>query len=142
MTSTPDPNVILRRDGLDAYGIFLNYVMYEQSTGVLEQEFRYFVANNIFCKYARMSGNKRAAWNTYKAADHDAALNMLRDSIAALPVNCEQMHDALIVELTEADLDNLIKAEAPVARFAGSDAVQKVLGKINDETWRPGGWAA
>jgi hypothetical protein len=142
MTTVPDPQIIQRRDGLDAYGIFLNYVMYNASTGALEQEFRYFVADDIVCKYARMSGNKRAAWNTYKTADHDAAIDMLRKAIEALPVNTEQLHDALIVELTEADIDNLRKAEAPVARFAGSDAVQKVLGKVNDETWKPAGWTA
>lgn len=142
MTTTPDPQIVRRRDGLDAYGIFLNYVMYNPSTGVLEQEFRYFVADDIVCKYARMSGNKRAAWNTYKTSDHAAALEMLREAIKALPQNCEQLHDALIVELTEADLDNLRKAEAPVARFAGSDQVQKVLGKVDDEKWRPKGWAA
>ena len=136
-----DPHIIARRDGLDAYGIFLNYIMFNPTTGVLEQEFRYFVANDILCKYARMSGNKRAAWNTYKTTDHEAALDMLRKAIEALPHNTEQLHNALIVELTEADIDNLAKAEAPVARFAGSDAVQKVFGKVNDETWRPTGWA-
>jgi hypothetical protein len=138
--TTTDPQIINRRDGLDAYGIFLNYVMYRQDTGALEQEFRYFVAGDIVCKYARTNGNKRAAWNTYKTADHDAALEMLHKAIESLPINTEMLHLPLIVELTEADLDNLRKGEAPVARFAGSDAVQKVLGKINDDTWLPKAW--
>ena len=140
MTSTPDPQIINRRDGLDAYGIFLNYVMFHPTTGALEQEFRYFVAGDIVCKYARINGNKRAAWNAYKTPDHDAALDMLRRAVEALPSNTEQLHLPLIVELTEADLDNLRKGEPPVARFAGSDAVQKVLGKVNDETWLPKAW--
>ena len=137
---TTDPQIINRRDGLDAFGIFVNYVMHHPETGELQQEFRYFVANDIVCKYARLKGNKRAAWNTYKVADHAAALEMLHKAVEALPENTVQLHLPLIVELTEADLDNLLKAEAPVARFAGSDAVQKVLGKIDDDTWVPKGW--
>jgi hypothetical protein len=137
-----DPQIITRRDGVDAYGLYLDYVMYNPDNGQLQQQLRYFLADNILSKYARVSGTKRAAWNTYTCGSHEAAKEMLAKAIEALPVNTVEIHTPLIVELTGSEVAASTKGEAPAARFAGTAAVQAATGKIDDTTWRPKGWTA
>jgi hypothetical protein len=137
-----DPQLVPRRegDGTDAYGLFLDFIVYDAS-GLLRQE-RYFLADNILCKYVRQKGNARAAWRPFPLPSHDDARTLLLRNVMQYGKEdkgerIEMVHQPLIVELTPTDIDALKRHEAPGARFAATDAITKAAGKIDDATWAP-----
>jgi hypothetical protein len=140
--ATTDPQIVNKRsDGIDAYGLYVDYIVYSAGSGRLIQQERYFLVDNLLCKYVRTRGNKRAAWRSFPLPTHDEGRALLRKNVNRYLVSAsygiEMVYKPLLVELTSTDMDAVKKNEAPGARFDGTRVSEKMAGKIDDETWSP-----
>lgn len=137
-TTIPDNQIISKRDGVGAYGLYVDYVIYSSGdpANLLRQE-RRFLVQNLLCVYSRTSGDKRAAWRVYSFPDHDNARKALTDNMERHKDRTEVQYQPLLVEMTESDMDAIAKGETPYGRFGGVVATEKAVGKIDDKTWHP-----
>jgi hypothetical protein len=129
-------------EGTGAFGLFVNFVVYNAEGGELIREERYFLADKILCKYVRLYGNARAAWRAFPLPTHDDARKLLMRNIQKYATNLagervEMVNMPLVVELTGTDLAAMEKHQPPYARFTATDATVKAVGKIDDATWKP-----
>lgn len=136
-----DPQIIRKRSGgVDAYGLYMDIIVYNQSTHMLVRQERFFIVNRMLCRYTRTAGYKRAGW---KATIHETgndAVKWLTDHLKDLEQGAwgvEMLGLPYLVELTAADVGAIKKGEAPYARFAGTVALDASVGKVNDDTWTP-----
>lgn len=134
MITTPD--TIHKRDGVNAYGLYFDYVIYHPGNLTLLRQERRFLVKNLLCVYGRMAGDKRAAWRVYPYATHDAARDALVKHLERITVAAVLLHKPLLVEMTASDMEAVNKGEAPYGRFGGVVATEKAIGKIDDITWR------
>lgn len=143
MSKTPDSTIVPKKgeSGADAYGLYIDYVVYSAESGRLIRQERYFLADNLLCKYVRERGNARAAWRAFPLPNHDDARDLLIRNIerykASPELGVEMRHKPLVVELSPTDCECVKKHEPPYARFDGNRIIERALGKLDDETWTP-----
>jgi hypothetical protein len=142
MAKKPDEQIIEKKQGgTGAFGLYFDVVVYNQETGVLTRQERFFLHDNVMCRYQRVFGNKRAAWKARAFPSVEEARAWLRTYTANLEASTtygvEMQFKPLVIELTTTDVEALGKVTPPYARFAGTLACEKVTGKIDDEKWRP-----
>lgn len=134
-----DPQVILRRGktGTGAFGLYIDLAVFSLATGRLARQERFFLAGKQLCKYSRPRGKKRASWRSFPLTTHgdarDVLLKNLRRYEGSSVMGVQLLHTPLLVELTSVDVDALSKSEAPAARHEGKRAVEKAIGKLDDE---------
>jgi hypothetical protein len=130
--------IITKKDGVGAYGLFVDYIWYNVEDGALLREERRFLASNLICFYSRAKGDKRAAWKVAKYDDHDAARAALLTNLERTVTNCgvEMIGHPLLIELAATDVLSIEKNEAPYARHTGTTVIEKEFGKLNDDTWK------
>lgn len=140
-----DPQVVLRRGGAgtNAFGLYLDYVVFDPTNGSFVRQERYFLVDNMLCKYIRTKGNKRAAWKPFPLPDHDEARRLLERNLKRYQresdtVSIEMQHVPLLVELSSVDIAAIKKQESPMARHEGTRVTEKAVGKVDDDTWKAG----
>lgn len=136
--------IVTRRNdgGTNAFGIYVDYIVYSKTTKNLLRQERFFLAQNMLCKYVRQAGNKRAAWRSFPLPSHDEARKLLirnlnRYNKDDAMFGVEMLHEPVLVELATTDIEAIKKSEPPYARFDGTRVVEKHVGKIDDATWAP-----
>jgi hypothetical protein len=139
-----DRSVVLKKNGgTGAFGFYVDYILYAKSTNKLIRQDRFFLAENLLCRYSRKAGEKRAAWRAENYAAPAAARAALikevehRGSYSGYG-GLEIVHQPLVIELTVADLEAIRNGGMPEARFTGTITVEKAVGKVDDVTWAPG----
>lgn len=142
-----DPQVVLRRSnaGVGAFGLYVDYIVYERVTGKLARQERFFLVGHLLCKYVRTSGNSRAAWKAFPLPDHGEARALLLRNLSRYEKDVmhdvQMVHRPLVVELTSVDIDAIKKHEPPMARHEGGRVTERAVGKIDDETWLAVGYS-
>lgn len=140
-----DQQIIHKRSGgVDAYGLYLDLVVYDTASKKLARQERFFIVNRMVCRYVRTVGYKRAAWKAKVYENGDEAVKWLSQYLTDLESSewgVELVGKPYLVELTAADVEAIKKGETPYARFAGTVALDSTVGKVNDD-WVPGSTAA
>lgn len=132
MAKTDDPNVVTKRNGVDAFGLYVDYVRLDLEGKLITQE-RCFLSLNMLCTYSREKGNRRGVWETKVFPNHEKARAAL---VAKMTEDATQavMTDApKLVELVANDIQQISNGEAPHSRHAGAVATERNTGKVDDE---------
>lgn len=135
-----DKNIVTKRDGVGAYGLYVDYVIHTPSTGQLLRQERRFLVKNLLCVYSRTRGDKRAAWRVYSYPDHQHARDAFIANLERAKSDVTLIHTPLVVEMSESDMESVAKLEAPYGRFNGSVATERAVGKLDDVTWKAPGY--
>ena len=135
--------VINKKDGVDTYALYLDYVWFSTVDGGLLREERRLLVKNLVCFYSRAKGDKRASWKVAKYDDHDQAREALMKNLGREVSNCgvQLIGKPLIVELTTTDVEAVEKNEAPYTRHTGNSVIERECGKIDDDEWKAEGFA-
>jgi hypothetical protein len=129
-----------RHDGIDAYGLHIEYLRFYRESMKLHSQVQVFLTGNNVYVYQRAKGSKKARWSGLQYADHAAAREQVRtllaksesDSIGAVVRGVPTL-----VQLTESDIESIKNGQKPSARYDGGTRNNRLFGKIDDETWVP-----
>lgn len=125
-----DENVVTKKNGVDAYGLLIDYLCLDGEGKLVTQE-RAFLAQNMLCTYSRAKDNKRAAWEAQVYPTHEKAREALLAQVA-FHGSAVMTDDPVVVELTATDISSINNGEAPPSRHAGVVAIEKKTGKVDD----------
>src|SRR5690606_2127401 len=110
--------IVTRRNdgGTNAFGIYVDYIVYSKTAKKLLRQERFFLAQNMLCKYVRQAGNKRAAWRSFPLPSHDEARKLLirnlnRYNKDDAMFGVEMLHEPVLVELATTDIEAIKKSE-------------------------------
>lgn len=125
-----DENVVNKKNGVDAYGLLIDYLRLDDEGKLVTQE-RCFLAQNMLCTYSRAKDNKRAPWEAQTFKSHEEAREALLARVA-FDGAAIMTADPVMVELTATDIQSIKNGEAPPSRHAGVVATEKKSGKVDD----------
>ena len=126
-----------REDGSGQYGFYLVVLLFDNATGRLQTEERYFVARSMLCKYTRDVGDESAAWNGYPLADYASSRELLEMCLQRHSENSSLqvfISAPILVELTRTDIEAIDEAKQPYSRFDGARSFEHTFGKVEDST--------
>lgn len=127
-----DENVVEKKNGVGAFGLSIDYVRVDDEGHLVTQE-RMFLAGNMVCTYSRERGSKRAPWEIQTYPDHDKAREATLAKVAFDGKHAIMSADPVVVELTATDIQQINNGEAPHSRHAGVVAIEKKIGKVDDD---------
>lgn len=139
-TSPRKKDTITKRNGVDAYGLQIEFIRYGKETGRLISQVQAFLALNTLFVYERANGAKTARWQSKTYDDHFAARTALRGLVelaADGDQRIETIGNPVLVQLTETDVTAIKEGLKPTVRFDAGLRNVRLYGKINDEEWRP-----
>lgn len=139
-TNTPrKTDHIDKRNGVDAYGLQIEFVRYGAETGRLISQVQAFLALNTIFLYERKAGAKSARWQSKSYDTQEEARDALRkvvENADAGPNHTEIIGEPVRVQLTETDVTAIKEGLKPTARFDAGLRNTRLFGKIDDEEWR------
>jgi len=127
-----DENVVTKKNGVDAYGLFVDYVRLDEEGKILTQE-RCFLSLAMLCTYSRERGNKRASWEAKTYPTHEKAREALLSKLALDAKQAVMTAEPMVVELTASDIQSINQGDPPHSRHAGAVATERKTGKVDDE---------
>lgn len=128
-----------RHDGIDAYGLHVEYVRFYRGDKTIHSQVQAFLTGSNVYLYQREKGSKKARWNEYNFLSHADAREQLRKLIAASEsdkIGAVMRGEPTLVQLTESDIEAIAAKQKPTARYEGGTRNNRLFGKVDDETWR------
>lgn len=128
-----------RHDGIDAYGLYEEYVRFYRDTKTIHSQVQVFLTGNKVYLYQRAKGAKKSRWAEYGFITHADAREQLRKLIASSEsdkIGAVMRGVPTLVQLTESDIEAMNNNQKPTARYDGGTRNNRLYGKIDDETWR------
>ena len=134
-----DANVIFQKEGVTAFGLFVEVNRFMSFDDSLDANYRFFVLENSLSAYQRQRGKKAGRWTTSYAANHQAAMTSLYATIESLDRvgrTTEIRGVPMLVQATVADLVAVRNKEknGPDCRWRGAAYNDSRYGKVTDET--------
>lgn len=126
-----DENVVTKKNGVDAFGLFVDYVRLDDE-GRLETQERAFLSLNMLCTYSRAKDNKRAPWEAQVFPTHEKAREALVTKMAFDAKQAVMTAEPMLVELTASDIQSIAQGDPPHSRHAGAVATERKTGKVDD----------
>lgn len=128
-----DPNVVIKRNGVDAYGLFVDYIRLDDEGRLVTQE-RAFLSLTMLCTYSREKGNRRGTWEAQTFPTHAKARDALIDKIRGDGTQAVMTAPPKLVELVASDIQSINNGEPPHSRHAGAVATEREMGgKLDDD---------
>ncbi len=131
---------ITKRNGVDAYGLQVEFVRYFRSSKDFHSQVQIFLSQNALFVYERSVGAKTARWQGKTYDDHFAAKDAMRKLIEAAEsdsLTTEIVGNPVLVQLTETDVNAIKEGLKPTVRFDAGLRNVRLFGKIDDDTWSP-----
>lgn len=128
-----------RHDGVDAYGLHVEYVRFYRDSKQIHSQVQVFLTGNKVYLYQRAKGTKKARWAEYGFLTHTDAREQVRKLIASSEsdkIGAVMRGVPTLVQLTESDIEAIAANQKPTARYDGGTRNNRLFGKINDEDWR------
>jgi len=128
-----------RHDGVDAYGLHVEYVRFYRDSKQIHSQVQVFLTGPNVYLYQRERGSKKARWSEYAFLSHADAREQVRKLIASSEsdkIGAVMRGTPTLVQLTESDIEAIASKQKPTARYDGGTRNNRLFGKIDDETWR------
>lgn len=138
-TFAKDPNLLTQKDGVDAFGFYVEMIRFSDYNGSLENYVRAFVLENSFSVYQRQTGKKAGRWQVVYLDSHDTArdrLLKLMERLEHTGYTVQVRGEPMLVQATVADLVAVRKKDrrGPDCRWRAGAALDAKYGKVTDET--------
>lgn len=128
-----------RHDGVDAYGLHLEFIRFYRESKELHSQVQVFLTGTRVYLYQRPRGTKKARWSEYGFLDHNAARDQVRKLVAGSEndtIGAVLRGVPTLVQLTETDVEAINSGQKPTVRYDGGTRNNRLFGKVVDEDWR------
>lgn len=136
---TKDPDFTPAKDGIEAYGFYVELIRFHKATREFNSHYRLFVFQNSFAVYQRVAGKKAGRWHVEYAASHDDARNAMFKLVASFEnqfaYHLEVRGEPLLIQASVADVVAVKNKEkhGPDCRWKGIGIIEGRYGKVTDE---------
>lgn len=133
-----DPNVITTKDGVDAYGLYTEFVRFVEYSGAFDAHVRLFLFENSLSMYTRQAGRKAGRWQVVYYTNHDEAQAKMLETVDRLNHTgrvLEIRGEPLLLQASISDIVATRKKDKRGAdcRWRGINTTDARLGKVTDE---------
>lgn len=127
-------NVVRQRNGAKTFALYLELVEYHKDKTVARHA-KMLMHRDMVVTYERAQGRKAARWIVTKVDGLSIATAQADKFLKRYGTGnrfAVTRGGAFLVELTQTDLEDIARGEAPYARYTGAFAVEHRLGKVDD----------
>lgn len=135
---TKDPDVITTKDGVDAYGLYVELVRFNEYSGSFDAHIRVFLFENSLSMYTRQAGRKAGRWQVVYYNSHEVARQAMLDTVSTLNHIgrvVEMRGEPLLIQASVSDIVATRKKDKRGAdcRWRGINTMDARLGKVTDD---------
>lgn len=138
-----DSNFVPAKDGVDAYGLYIELIRFSTKTGQWDFYLKAFLFENSVALYVRQHGKKSGRWETAYYEDHTEARAKLLQQITnldKLPNRVLKLRgEPLLIQAQISDVVSVRNKEkrGPDCRWRGTSTLDARHGKVLDDVKLP-----